>query len=153
MISPGASWPDMGEQVEKPPISAARSTPPVKSTPTRRCFPTILRAPPVRTRARMVRRRGRAGGERRGHREAHRVRLRGSGGHGGQARVHRHRAVIDFKSQKIKRDAKGTKAAFYETWPLQLEAYRQAILHSGEGRMPAEIERLAIKPIEPSPVE
>jgi len=63
-------------------------------------------------------------------------------------------AVIDFKSQKIKRDAKGNfKAAFYETWPLQLEAYRQAILHSGEGRMPAEIVSVAINSIEPSPVE
>jgi hypothetical protein len=32
-------------------------------------------------------------------------------------------AVIDFKTQNIK-----TKPTYYETWPLQLEAYRQAIL-------------------------
>jgi hypothetical protein len=41
-------------------------------------------------------------------------------------------AVVDFKTQKIKRSAKGeAKPAFYETWPLQLAAYRQAILASG----------------------
>jgi hypothetical protein len=41
-------------------------------------------------------------------------------------------AVVDFKTQKIKRSAKGApKPALYETWPLQLAAYRQAILASG----------------------
>jgi hypothetical protein len=41
-------------------------------------------------------------------------------------------AVVDFKTQKVKRSAKGeAKPAFYETWPLQLAAYRQAILVSG----------------------
>src|SRR3954470_17419814 len=41
-------------------------------------------------------------------------------------------AVVDFKTQKVKRSAKGeAKPAFYETWPLQLGAYRQAILASG----------------------
>jgi hypothetical protein len=36
-------------------------------------------------------------------------------------------AVVDFKTQKIKRTAKGEpKPSFYETWPLQLAAYRQA---------------------------
>src|SRR3954468_936666 len=40
--------------------------------------------------------------------------------------------VVDFKTQKVKRSAKGeAKPAFYETWPLQLAAYRQAILGSG----------------------
>ena len=40
--------------------------------------------------------------------------------------------VVDFKTQKVKRSAKGeAKPAFYETWPLQLGAYRQAILASG----------------------
>jgi hypothetical protein len=40
--------------------------------------------------------------------------------------------VVDFKTQKVKRSAKGeAKPAFYETWPLQLAAYRQAILASG----------------------
>jgi len=33
-------------------------------------------------------------------------------------------AVIDFKTQNVKLD----KPTLYETWPLQLEAYRQAIL-------------------------
>jgi hypothetical protein len=37
-------------------------------------------------------------------------------------------AVVDFKTQKVKRSAKGeAKPVFYETWPLQLAAYRQAI--------------------------
>jgi hypothetical protein len=41
-------------------------------------------------------------------------------------------AVVDFKTQRVKRGAKGeAKPAFYETWPLQLEAYRHAILASG----------------------
>ena len=41
-------------------------------------------------------------------------------------------AVVDFKTQKVKRSAKGEpKPAFYETWPLQLAGYRQAILASG----------------------
>jgi hypothetical protein len=39
---------------------------------------------------------------------------------------------VDFKTQKVKRSAKGeAKPAFYDTWPLQLAAYRQAILASG----------------------
>src|SRR5512140_53272 len=41
-------------------------------------------------------------------------------------------AVVDFKTQKVKRSAKGeAKPVFYETWPLQLAAYRQAILVNG----------------------
>jgi len=41
-------------------------------------------------------------------------------------------AVVDFKTQKVKRSAKGEpKPTFYETWPLQLAAYRQAVLASG----------------------
>jgi hypothetical protein len=41
-------------------------------------------------------------------------------------------AVVDFKTQKVKRSAKGeAKPVFYETWPLQLAAYRQAIVTSG----------------------
>lgn len=63
-------------------------------------------------------------------------------------------ALVDFKTQKFKRDSKGEfKAAFYEVWPLQLEAYRQAILHSGEGRMPQDIVSVAINSVESSPVE
>ena len=41
-------------------------------------------------------------------------------------------AVVDFKTQKVKRSAKGeAKPTFYETWPLQLAAYRQAVLVTG----------------------
>ena len=41
-------------------------------------------------------------------------------------------AVVDFKTQRVKRSAKGeAKPSFYETWPLQLAAYQQAILSSG----------------------
>jgi hypothetical protein len=40
-------------------------------------------------------------------------------------------AVVDFKTQKVKRSAKGeAKPVFYETWPMQLAAYQQAILSS-----------------------
>lgn len=40
-------------------------------------------------------------------------------------------AVVDFKTQKVKRGAKGeAKPVFYETWPLQLAAYQQAIVSS-----------------------
>jgi hypothetical protein len=62
-------------------------------------------------------------------------------------------AVVDFKTQKVRRDAKGAvKPSFYETWPLQLEAYRQAILHSGEGKQPTDIISLVIGSTEPVPV-
>jgi hypothetical protein len=38
-------------------------------------------------------------------------------------------AVVDFKTQKVKRGAKGEpKPAFYETWPLQLAAYYYAAM-------------------------
>src|SRR4029077_17083818 len=41
-------------------------------------------------------------------------------------------AVGDFKTQKIKRNTKTEpKPVFYETWTLQLRAYRQAVLLSG----------------------
>ncbi len=41
-------------------------------------------------------------------------------------------AGVDLKTQKAKQSAKGEpKPAFYETWPLQLAAYRQAVLASG----------------------
>ncbi len=55
--------------------------------------------------------------------------LKGDGGGGATSHYW---AVVDFKTQKVKRSAKGEpKPAFYETWPLQLAAYRQAILSSG----------------------
>jgi len=41
-------------------------------------------------------------------------------------------AVVDFKTQKVKRSARReAKPVFYETWPLQLAAYRQAIVTNG----------------------
>jgi hypothetical protein len=41
-------------------------------------------------------------------------------------------AVVDFKTQKVKRSAKGEpKPVFYETWPLQLAAYQQAVAGTG----------------------
>lgn len=62
-------------------------------------------------------------------------------------------AVVDFKTQKVKRDAKGAlKPTFYETWPLQLEAYRQAILVEATRKQPLDIVSLVISSIEPVPV-
>ena len=62
-------------------------------------------------------------------------------------------AVVDFKTQKVRRDAKGAvKPSFYETWPLQLEAYRQAILHGAQGKQPTDIVSLVIGSTEPVPM-
>ena len=62
-------------------------------------------------------------------------------------------AVVDFKTQRIKLDAKGQpKPNFYETWPMQLEAYRQAILHAGTGKQPRDIVSLVINSQCPMPV-
>jgi hypothetical protein len=62
-------------------------------------------------------------------------------------------AVVDFKTQKVKRDAKGAlKPTFYEAWPLQLEAYRQAILVEAARKQPLDIVSLVISSIEPVPV-
>ena len=62
-------------------------------------------------------------------------------------------AVVDFKTQKVKRDAKGAlKPTFYEAWPLQLEAYRQAILAEAARKQPLDIVSLSISSIEPVPV-
>lgn len=62
-------------------------------------------------------------------------------------------AAVDFKTQRVKRDTKGAvKPTFYETWPLQLEAYRQAILHSGEGRQPADCVSIVIGSTEAVPI-
>lgn len=58
-------------------------------------------------------------------------------------------ALVDFKSQKFKNN----RPTFYEVWPLQLEAYRQAILYTAEGRIPQDIVSLAIDSMNPSPVE
>jgi hypothetical protein len=61
-------------------------------------------------------------------------------------------AVVDFKTQKIKRSAKGEpKPAFYETWPLQLAAYQQAILTSSAKDVSA-IVSVVIDSAQPGPV-
>ena len=61
--------------------------------------------------------------------------------------------VVDFKTQKVKRDAKGAlKPTFYETWPLQLEAYRQAILAKAARKQPVDLVSLIISSVEPVPV-
>lgn len=64
-------------------------------------------------------------------------------------------AVIDFKSQKVKRDSKNKPvAAFYETWPLQLIAYKKAL--EAEQSVPHQLDDIAsvvINSVEPSPVQ
>jgi hypothetical protein len=61
-------------------------------------------------------------------------------------------AVVDFKTQKIKRGSKGEpKPVFYETWPLQLAAYQWAAM----GVLPREIGGLVsvvIDSAQPGPV-
>jgi hypothetical protein len=62
-------------------------------------------------------------------------------------------AVIDFKSQRLRLDAKGNpKPLLYEVWPLQLEAYRQAILHAATGKQPLDNVSVVIASTEPAPV-
>jgi len=39
--------------------------------------------------------------------------------------------VVDFKTQKVRKDASGEfKPTWYETWPMQLAAYREGIRHA-----------------------
>lgn len=60
--------------------------------------------------------------------------------------------VVDFKTQKIKRTAKGEpKAAFYETWPLQLAAYREAI-NASTGKNVVGLVSVVVDSVEPGPV-
>ena len=60
--------------------------------------------------------------------------------------------VVDFKTQKVKRSAKGEpKPAFYETWPLQLAGYRQAILASGAKNVTGMVS-VVIDSAQPGPV-
>ena len=62
-------------------------------------------------------------------------------------------AVIDFKTQKLRLDANGDpKPLFYELWPLQLEAYRQAILHGAKGKQPLDNVSVVIASTQPAPV-
>lgn len=64
-------------------------------------------------------------------------------------------AVIDFKTQKMKPNAKGVyQATFYETWPLQLIAYFKALSRGGECSQPLEdIASVVISSVEPTPVQ
>ena len=61
-------------------------------------------------------------------------------------------AVVDFKTQKVKRSAKGeAKPTFYETWPLQLAAYREAVLVSGAKHVVGLVS-VVIDSVQPGPV-
>lgn len=61
--------------------------------------------------------------------------------------------VVDIKSQKVKRDAKGrAKPAFYETWPLQLSAYREAMYQCAAVREVCQIVSVVIDSVTPGPV-
>ena len=62
--------------------------------------------------------------------------------------------VIDFKTQKVRRDKDGRfKPILHDTWPLQLEAYRQALALRDRGLENAAIASVVIGSTEPVPVE
>jgi hypothetical protein len=62
-------------------------------------------------------------------------------------------AVIDFKTQKVRRSLNGqAKPAFYETWPLQLAAYRGAILARGDVKNSLSLVSIIIDSAQPGPV-
>ena len=61
--------------------------------------------------------------------------------------------VIDFKTQKTRRDKDGNfKPILHDTWPLQLEAYRQALASRDKGLAQAAIASVVIGSSEPVPV-
>ena len=61
--------------------------------------------------------------------------------------------VIDFKTQKVRRDKNGSfKPILHDTWPLQLEAYRQALISRDKGLAGAAIASVVIGSSEPVPV-
>jgi hypothetical protein len=61
--------------------------------------------------------------------------------------------VIDFKTQKVRRDKAGNfKPLLHDTWPLQLEAYRQALICRDKGLANAAIASVVIGSTEPMPV-
>jgi hypothetical protein len=61
--------------------------------------------------------------------------------------------VIDFKTQKTRRDKAGHfKPLLHDTWPLQLEAYRQALICRDKGLADAAIASVVIGSTEPVPV-
>jgi hypothetical protein len=63
-------------------------------------------------------------------------------------------AVVDFKTQKVKRSAKGgePKPVFYETWPLQLAAYREAARTWGAKNITGLVS-VVIDSTQPAPVQ
>ena len=63
--------------------------------------------------------------------------------------------VIDFKTQKMKPNAKGLyQPTFYEAWPLQLMAYFEAMRSEGEcSRRLEDIASVVINSVEPTPVK
>lgn len=62
--------------------------------------------------------------------------------------------VVDFKTQKTRRDKEGRfKPILHDTWPLQLEAYRQALASRDRGLADAAIASVVIASTEPAPVE
>jgi hypothetical protein len=61
-------------------------------------------------------------------------------------------AVVDFKTQKVKRSAKGAaRPVFYETWPLQLAAYQEAVSKSGAKHITGLVS-VVIDSVQPGPV-
>lgn len=61
--------------------------------------------------------------------------------------------LLDLKTQRQKQDKKGQwKVNAYETWPIQLEAYRRAIGDAGEFQQPARIGNIVLNTAAPSPV-
>ena len=61
--------------------------------------------------------------------------------------------VIDFKTQTTRRDRKGNfTPGFHEVWPLQLEAYRQALVSTDPKLSEAETASVVIGSTEPVPV-
>lgn len=61
--------------------------------------------------------------------------------------------VIDFKTQKVRRAKDGSfKPILHDTWPLQLEAYRQALASRDAGLADAAIASVVIGSTEPVPV-
>lgn len=63
-------------------------------------------------------------------------------------------AVIDFKTQKTRLDKSGAfKPILYDTWPLQLEAYRQALAWRDHGLVNAALVSVVIGSTDPVPVK
>jgi hypothetical protein len=61
--------------------------------------------------------------------------------------------VIDFKTQKTRRNKDGSfKPILHDTWPLQLEAYRQALASRDKGLADAAIASVVIGSTDPVPV-